>query len=80
MNGDGPADESEAAFRLECAVDRKLATTRPTTVAGALAAIALIREEYLAYHYDESEPCPGDHLMLGLIDGVEHILTRATFA
>jgi hypothetical protein len=66
----------EASFSRMCAIDRELENARPTTVEGALAAIALMQEQFQTFYADE-EMYPGDRLMMGLIASVQSILLKA---
>jgi hypothetical protein len=76
VNGECPTAVSDAAFKRECAIDRELTRVRATTVAGALAAAALIRQEVFDSLADADNMGPGELLILGLIESIEGILRR----
>ena len=80
VNSECLASVSDAAFGRECAIDRKLARVRATTVAGALAAAALIRQEVFENLADPDDLGPGDLLVLGLLESIEGVLRRSTGA
>lgn len=77
VNGNSPAEVSEAAFERESQIDRELTRVRATTVAGALAAAALIRQEVFDNLADPENIGPGERLILGLIESIEGILNRS---
>ena len=77
VNRECPTAVSDAAFRRECAIDRELSRVRATTVAGALAAAALIRQEVFDNLADPDDLGPGELLALGLLESIEGILRRS---
>ena len=82
---EAPGTEEEEADRLMdrwADINREAMGTRPVTLAGAVGALEYARREFHQFHIETREdmggqPCPGDTLVLHLLDGALGVLRQA---
>ena len=82
---EAPGTEEEEANRLMdrwAEINREAMAARPVTLAGAIGALEYARREFHQFHIETREdiggqPCPGDTLVLHLLDGALGVLRQA---